>query len=188
MALVIDQTDTQTERRLATTAERWRVEEAEVDFAWFFRDEFAAVARTAYLILHDRQAAEDVAQEAFTQLLLNWGKVSGYERPEAWVRRVAIRMAVRFARRERLRELLLPWVDPPRPSVEPTTDPDRAAAIRALPPQQRAAVALYYFEDRPLTEIAGILGCSHSTAKVHLFKARQRLARILGEGASDAPG
>ncbi|MBA2634710.1 MAG: sigma-70 family RNA polymerase sigma factor [Chloroflexi bacterium] len=49
-----------------------------------------------------------------------------------------------------------------------------------MPPRQRAVVALFYYEDRPLTEIAELLGCSHSTAKVHLFKARRRLAGLLG--------
>jgi DNA-directed RNA polymerase specialized sigma24 family protein len=50
-----------------------------------------------------------------------------------------------------------------------------------LSPQQRAAVALFYFEDRPTPEIAAILGCSESTAKVHLFKSRKHLAAVLGE-------
>ena len=45
-----------------------------IDYAAFFRAEFAAVTRTAYLVLHDRDAAEDVAQDAFTQLYLKWAK------------------------------------------------------------------------------------------------------------------
>jgi RNA polymerase sigma-70 factor (ECF subfamily) len=150
------------------------------EFAEFFRDEFAAVTRTAYLVLHDRDAAEDVAQDAFAQLLKHWDTVSGYERPAAWVRRVAIRLAVRAARRDRLRDRLLAWISPPT-EVMATADPDLATAMRALPPQQRAAVALYYFEDRPVIEIADILGCSSSTAKAHLFKARKRLAVLLRE-------
>ena len=136
------------------------------------------VVRTAYLVLHDQAAAEDVAQEAFTQLLLNWSKIANYERPIAWVRRVAIRLAVRVARRERLRSTLLGWLELPR--EERSADLDLAAAIRSLPPRQRAVVALFYYEDRPLPEIAELLGCSHSTAKVHLFKARRKLAAVLG--------
>ena len=38
--------------------------------------------RTAYFILHDRQRAEDVAQEAFAQLYTHWKKVAGYQRPD----------------------------------------------------------------------------------------------------------
>jgi hypothetical protein len=43
------------------------------------------VVQTAYLVLHDRQRAEDVAQEAFTQLFVHWKRVSRYQRPDAWV-------------------------------------------------------------------------------------------------------
>jgi RNA polymerase sigma-70 factor, ECF subfamily len=153
------------------------------DYAAFFRAEFAAVTRTAYLVLHDRDAAEDVAQDAFTQLYLNWVKVSGYERPDAWVRRIAMRMAVRAARRGRLLSTLLGRLEAPRQEVG--ADMDLAAALRRLPPQQRAAVALHYYEGRPLAEVAQILNCSHATAKVHLFKARRKLAILLGEPESE---
>jgi RNA polymerase sigma-70 factor (ECF subfamily) len=149
------------------------------DYAAFFRAEFAAVTRTAYLVLHDRDAAEDVAQDAFTQLYLHWAKVSGYERPDAWVRRIAVRMAVRAASRQRFLGSLLGRLEAPR--AESGSDLDLAAAMRRLPPQQRAAVALHYYEDRPLAEVAQILNCSHATAKVHVFKARRRLASLLGE-------
>jgi RNA polymerase sigma-70 factor (ECF subfamily) len=46
---------------------------------------------------------------------------------------------------------------------------------------QRAAVVLYYWEDRPIAEIAHALGVSESTVKQHLHRARRRLAQILGE-------
>ena len=152
---------------------------ATIEFAAFFRAEFAAVTRTAYLILHDRDAAEDVAQDAFTQLHLHWNKVSAYERPGAWVRRVAIRLAVRSVRRHRILDGLLGRLE--RPQLEPSpADPDLAAALTRLPPQQRAAIALYYYEDRPVAEVASILKCSPNTAKVHLFKARKRLGTLLG--------
>ncbi len=43
-------------------------------------------------------------------------------------------------------------------------------------------MALYYLEDLPISEVAEILACSESTVKVHLHKARKRLADRLGEG------
>lgn len=63
----------------------------EDEYASFYLAEFQNVVRTSYLIVHDRQRAEDVAQEAFIQLLAHWNKVSRYQQPGAWVRRVAIR-------------------------------------------------------------------------------------------------
>ena len=50
---------------------------------------------------------------------------------------------------------------------------------------QRAAVVLFYWEDRPVSEIAQTLEVSDSTVKQHLYRARHRLAELLGEEVSD---
>jgi RNA polymerase sigma-70 factor (ECF subfamily) len=139
-----------------------------------------------YLILRDRGRAEDIAQDAFTQLYAHWRKVSRYERPDAWVRRIAIRMAVREQRRNRLRSVL------ERTELEPTSDQpidfDLAAAMKELSPTQRAIVVLYYYEDRPTAEIVDILGMSQSTVRVHLSRARRHLAELLREEVGDDVG
>jgi RNA polymerase sigma-70 factor (ECF subfamily) len=155
------------------------VSDADEEYEWFFRSEFPAVLRTVFLILHDRGRSEDVTQEAFIQLLVHWRKVSRYERPEAWVRRVAIRQAIRALRRERVRALLeREAANGAGPDVP---DLDLARAVQLLPVMQRSAIVLFYFEDRPVTEIAFILGISEGTVKVHLHRARRRLAELLGE-------
>ena len=65
------------------------------DFDTLFRTEFPRVARTVHHIVGDRRQADEVTQDAFLELLRHWPKVSGYDRPELWVRRVAIRKAQR---------------------------------------------------------------------------------------------
>jgi DNA-directed RNA polymerase specialized sigma24 family protein len=156
-----------------------RVTDGERDFTVFFRAEFGAVLRTVSLMLRDQARAEEITQDAFIQLLKHWPKVSGYDRPQAWVRRVAIRLAMRTIRRDRLWALarlkLAPAGATPGPSL------DIADAIGRLSSSQRAAVILHYYEDRPLVEIAAILGCAEPTARVHLHRARQRLRDLLGE-------
>src|SRR6187397_343999 len=92
---------------------RERAVRFEDEYAAFYRAEFPQVVRTSYLIVHDRERAEEIAQEAFIQLLVHWGKVSKYEQPGAWVRRVAIRIASRSARRERLRPAVEQGAQPP---------------------------------------------------------------------------
>ena len=172
--------------RQPAAASTWAQEpSAAIDdgYASFYRAEYPHVVRTSYLIVHDRQRAEDVAQEAFIQLFTHWRKISRYEQPGAWVRRVAIRLASRVARRERRRPSMEIQSEPPL-ALAPH-DVDLINAIRQLTPQQRAAVALYYFEDRPLPEVAHILDCSHAAAKVHVFNARKRLALLLGEEVVD---
>jgi len=151
-------------------------------FRWLFTAEYASLVRTVFLIVHDRSLAEDLTQEAFIQLHTHWSKVSDYDQPGAWLRRVAIRLAVREAGRERKHALLARTALRFVPDL--TSDPahiDVVAAVRQLPPRQRSVVVLFYFEDRPMDEIAAILECSVSTGWVHLHRARRRLAALLGE-------
>lgn len=159
----------------------------EAEFSWFFRAEFSRVVRTVFLILNDRGRAEEIAQDAFVQLLEHWAKVSRYEQPDAWVRRVAIRLATRAARRERTRGMLERRFRPAVAAPAPDT-PDGSVfwAVRKLPPNQRTAIVLFYFEDRPIIEIADFLGCTSATARVHLHKGRQRLATLLHEEVDNA--
>jgi RNA polymerase sigma-70 factor (ECF subfamily) len=154
------------------------------DYAWFFRAEFPVVVRTVHLIVRDRGRAEEIAQDAFMRLHVHWRKVSAYERPDAWVRRVAIRLATRAARRERIRPSLERVAAPP-PVDGPATDLDLLGAVAELPMRQRVAIVLFYLEDRPLPEIAHVLDCSDGAAKVLLHRARRALAQLLGEEVSD---
>jgi RNA polymerase sigma-70 factor (sigma-E family) len=150
------------------------------DYERLFHEEYRPLLRTVFLICHDHHRAEDIVQDAFLQLFKHWDKVQHLDRPGAWVRRVAIRLAVRSLRREAARRKaeissVPPWVDHGQ-------DTEILKAIGTLPPRQRAAVVLFYFEDRRTTEIAEFLGCSAATARVHLHRGRRHLAEVL-EGA-----
>ena len=149
------------------------------DFEWVFRSTYPSVLRTTYLVLHDRGRAEEVTQDAFLKLCERWRSVLRIENPEAWVRRVAVRAAVRSAQKTRLRSAPLPEDDPP--SWDDLPDVDLARAVAALAPQQRAAVALHYLDDLPVEDVARHLGVTTSTVKQHLFRARARLATLLSE-------
>ena len=158
------------------------------DFDTLFRAEFPRVARTVHHIVGDRLQADEVTQDAFLELLRHWPKVSTYDRPELWVRRVAIRKAQRERHRTwRRRELERATVEP-ESTEAPTPAPEVLLAVRALGPKQRAIVVLFYFEDRPMAEIAEIVGCSESTGWSQLHNARRRLAATLGEEVSDDVG
>ncbi len=153
------------------------------DFDAMFAAEYPSVLRTIYLMCRDESLAQDVTQDAFVELLRHWDAVSRLDRPGAWVRRVAIRKAGRQLRRDRRRRAAERVVEPAR-HLEPV-DVDVLRAVHALSPRQRAAVVLYYFEDRPLEEVADLLGCSASTAGAHMHRARARLGGLLREVAPD---
>lgn len=157
-------------------------------FEWFFAAEYPRVVRSLSRLLR-REDAEDVAQEAFARLHQNWAKVSRYEQPDAWVRRVALNRAISLATREGRRALKeRAGMSRDTHSVTPELPDTRVAeALRSLPSRQRALVVLYYYEDRPLSESAELLGMSSGAAKVALHRARRKVAEMLAlEVADDA--
>ena len=152
------------------------------DFEDFFRKEFPAMVALAAAVSRSPQAGEDLAQEAMLRARRHWRRISTFDKPGTWVRRVTINLALNsrrgVAREARAR---LAWWDRHEPAEQPQSlDPDLLDALHALSPHQRAAVSLHYLEDRSTSEIADLLGCSESTARVHLHRGRQALAQHLG--------
>lgn len=155
------------------------------DFDVFYRREFAAIAVVAGATVGDRSAGEDIAQEAFSRASERWSTVSTYDKPGAWVRRVAINLALSRRRRLANEAKALRRVGRAEEvSTQRQGDPEIWNAVDQLPPRQRAVVALHYLDDLAVADIAEILEISVSATTSHLHKARQNLARILGEGSS----
>lgn len=159
---------------------------ARVEFEWVFRSAYPSVLRTVFVVLHDQGRAEEVTQDAFVRLYERWGGVARIEHPEAWVRKVAVRLAIKQAQRNRAQPAVV--LADETGAVDQRPDVDLARAVASLPAQQRAAVALFYLEDRPVDEVAQLLGVSTSTAKQHLHRARSRLAELLAETKEEVPG
>ncbi|HEV3472112.1 MAG TPA: sigma-70 family RNA polymerase sigma factor [Actinomycetota bacterium] len=154
----------------------------DLTFDGFYETEFESVLRTAFLVVHDRAVAEEITQEAFAKAFASWWRVSRYSFPGAWVRKVALRMAIRQARRSAQHDQLIEQLDAPT-RTSGGADLDLMRAINELPGNQRAAIVLFYLEDRPVAEVADLMDVSESTVKVHLHRARQKLAQQLGEEA-----
>ncbi len=150
-------------------------------FNAFYLREFPRMVALAAAVSGSRAVAEDLAQEAMVRAHRHWDRIAGYDKPGAWVRRVTINLATsalrtRAAEARRLLRLGRPDAELPPPEPE---DEAVWAAVGELPRRQRAAVALFYLEDRPIREIAEILDCTESTAKVHLHKGRTALSTAL---------
>lgn len=160
--------------------------EDEESFSWFFAGEYPRLVQSLSHLVR-REDAEDISQEAFVRLHQRWAKISRYERPDAWVRRVAINLAFSHAKREgrrRERETRAARLTSRGPA-DPGVDAEVLAAIRILPTRDQALVVLFYFEDRPVAEAAEILQISPGSAKVSLHRARARLAERLHEEVRD---
>ena len=151
-------------------------------FDAFFRREYKPMVALATAVSGSAEAAEDIAQEAMLRARRHWDRVGDYERPRVWVRRVTINLAISNRRRIASEaKARLAWWERRDPAIQPEPlDPELLGALRALPARQRAAVSLHYLEDRSTSEIADLLGCSESTARVHLHRGRLALAQHLG--------
>ncbi len=157
-------------------------------FESFYRREFRDVVGLAYALSGSRLGAEDLAQEAFVAAHERWDRVGEYDKPGAWVRRVVANKAVsgfrRRAAEKRAMDRLAGQRRQPLPEMEPE-DEEFWQMVRDLPKRQASAIALFYVEDLSVAEIAEVLECSPSTAKVHLFRGRQALGKKLGVEVSN---
>lgn len=137
-------------------------------------------------VCRDRDEAEEAVQDAFVRLIGSWSRVSRYDDPEAWVRKVALRQ-VSNRRRKALNGLRAARRHGPQPDV-PAPTPDVVDAERALallPEQQRAVVVLHRL-GLDANAIADALGVPVGTVKSRLARARAALAPILREDPRDA--
>ena len=148
------------------------------DFESFYRREYAGVATVAMVLSRNPAAAEDLAQEAFLRAHRLWDEVGLYERPEGWVRRVVINLAMSRFRRLRAEAKALARLGLPRSEVPELVAQDQHfwTAVRKLPRRQAQVVALHYLEDRSVTDIASLLEVSEGSVKTHLHRARHALA------------
>jgi RNA polymerase sigma factor (sigma-70 family) len=153
------------------------------EFEDVFRDEYERVCRLAFVILGDEGDAADVTQETFVRLFRRWKRVGAYEHIGAWIRRVAVHEALRVSRKRRQ-----PMVQPDIEDRDLAGRLDVRAAVLRLPPMQRACIALYYLDDRPVAEVSSLLRASPATVRVHLHRGRARLAQLLGEEMDDVAG
>ena len=146
------------------------------------------------MLKHSSGLAEDIAQDAFLILVRKWPDVRNHPCPKAWLYTVARHLAfdtLRGRSREFLRE------EPPDQESAGGTDPsdsyNASAVVRdavgKLPPRQREAVWLFYYQDFAQNEIATIMQIQRGAVGALLFQARKGLAGLLGwpDGEGQVP-
>jgi RNA polymerase sigma factor (sigma-70 family) len=158
-----------------------------------FRTECRSLVRLARLFVDDRDAAEDIVQEAFLRLARHLGDIEVEERAPAYLRSIVLNLARDHNRRGlvSLRHLTTAGHD-----IDVTDDPggevaDQLArdaanvrvlqAVRDLPVRQRDCIALRYLEEYSVEQIASTLGVSANSVKTHLKRGMQHLRDDLTE-------
>ena len=137
-----------------------------------------ALLRTAYLVVGDRQLAQDLLQEALVKAYVAWPRLREVSAAEAYVRRTVVTTAISWRRRRSFHERPLEVL----PVEAHRDETDRLAAqddlwaeVRTLPPRQRAALVLRYYEDLTEAETARLMGCSVGTVKSQVSDALAKL-------------
>lgn len=156
------------------------------DFDEFYRANYGRMVAFIIAVIGDRIEAEDVVQEAFARALTRWSRVGGYDLPEAWVRRVALRIAADSGRRSRRAIGTTARLAALRPAQSTAPEDylgltDLGRALKQLPLRHREVLALYYLADMSVDQIAMDRGLPQGTVKARLAAARHRLEQELSE-------
>lgn len=120
------------------------------------------------------EVASDAVAEAFAQALRRGESLTN---PSAWIWRVAFRIAAGEMKRMRTEVTR---------SVEAAFEPpehlqDLVEALRSVSPNQRLALILHDYADRPIGEVSEVIGITRATVYVHLSQGRRRLRELLKE-------
>ena len=152
-------------------------------FESFCNERYGRVVSAVRVIVGDRATAEDITQEAFARAYINWSKLWPEGNPVGWVHRVATNLGISWRRRA-ARELkaVARLGKRTEMTVEgPEAYPELHRAVNALPPRQRAAVALHYVLGLTMDQAAAAMGCRPGTVKSLLHGAREKLRVQLGD-------
>lgn len=156
------------------------------------KEHYARCVRAAYLILRDRQAAEDIVQGAFARIP---DKIKTFDETRSfgpWFSKIVVNDAVKAAsKRERTvsfyqgdaEDLISRIADPARGPQEVAEDSETRSrvwrALEQLPPPQRAVIVQRYYLGMTEAEMAGSAASPPGTIKSRLNTARKNLSKLL---------
>lgn len=138
----------------------------------------------AWRLLRDREGARDAVQESWAEMLRGLSRLRDDGAFAAWIYRIVSRRCARHIGRKqgerRLAEAMA--ATPADDGLAEPSSLDVAAvqrAITTLPPEQQAAIALFYLEEMSVAEVAVALDVPAGTVKTRLLHARRQLRAAL---------
>ena len=159
-------------------------QDAEALVSTLYAEEGRRLVALAGFFTDDRTAAEDLVQEAFIRLARSAHRIRETEKAAAYLRSIVINLA----RDHNRRGLVSLRHRPPAVGDEPSAEEEASRlesrrevvrALRALPHRQRECLALRYYLELPVEEIAALLGLSANSVKTHLQRGLRGMATIL---------
>ncbi|MDQ2942122.1 MAG: RNA polymerase sigma factor [Candidatus Dormibacteraeota bacterium] len=152
----------------------------EADFERLYKASYGKILASLTVVLGDRSAAEDCAQDAFERAYRKWPTWQPVAPPEAWVHRIAINAAISYQRKRRIREVdqVIRRLGVPV-DRDQGNDRDLATALAQLPARQAAAIVLRHYHGYTNRAIAHSLGVPEGTVASRVRGARARLRAML---------
>ncbi|GAB3822628.1 SigE family RNA polymerase sigma factor [Tessaracoccus terricola] len=138
----------------------------------FLADRGSGLLRAAWLLTGDDHHAEDLLQTALVKSMGRYEALGNDHKFESYLRTTMYRTFVSWWRRKSWQSEVVTEQTPERPG-DSSPDAVRVDVLRALdtlPRMQRAVLSLRYLEDRPIAEVARILGISEGTVKNHAHR------------------
>ena len=164
------------------------------EFERFVLDTADALLRASSLITWDAAEAEDLVQECLFRVARRWPRVRKMDHPTAYARTVLVHLALDEGKRRTRRRSELQQAAAGLDAREDDaavqilgrveTSADLAQALGELPPRQRVALVLRYFEDLSEAETAEAMGCSLGTVKSTTSRALGRLRSVVERTAA----
>jgi RNA polymerase sigma-70 factor (sigma-E family) len=155
------------------------------DFPEFVAARGLALQRAAYLMVGEAALAQDLVQEALTKTYVAWPRLRDVGNAEAYARRVITTTALSWFRRKGWNAERTTARPPDRTVADHaetvSTNATLAEALRELPPRQRVAVVLRYYDDLTEAQTAAAMGCAVGTVKSQVAAALTKLRARLGE-------
>ncbi|GIE88955.1 SigE family RNA polymerase sigma factor [Actinoplanes regularis] len=155
-------------------------------FEEFVSARIGHLVRYATVVTWDPHLAEDITQNVLVRVQARWSRISRMDAPELYVKRMLVNEFLSWRRRRAARSIPVPAETlsgflPATPDQSAQRD-DRDAVLRViamLPPRQRAVIALRFYEDLAVEQIADMLGCRTVTVRTHLMRALATLQSVL---------
>jgi len=154
------------------------------DFDAYCRDHGRALCRSAFLLTGDHHLAEDLVQTALAKVAPRWDRIAADADPMPYIRTVVVRTAIAWRRRRW-------WGEVPTSPLPEATGSDHLdglvardrlrRALLGVPPRQRAALVLRFYEDLSEAETARAMGCGIGTVKSQTAKGLARLRTLLDQ-------
>lgn len=161
------------------------------EFTEYFHAKRDLIRRTAYLLCGDWHLADDLAQITFVRLAAAWDRVREPAALDAFTRTCLIRVYLSESRRRwRRRESVA--ASPPDARVGDHSERIDArvgiiAAMKTLPPRQRATLVCRFYQGLDVAQTAEALGCSSGTVKSQTARALATLRGLLQVELDVAP-